>query len=151
MSIAKKQRRRTSADYWMMRAVNSTSGAGRIARVLIPSPADMSATSYIDIWYILAMIKTIANRATQDIYDGVDNRYARIVPKTLHGKARRLLDRINAAPRLEALRTPPGNRLEKLRGGLEGYWSLRINAQWRIVFRWEETDALDVAILDYHG
>ena len=65
-------------------------------------------------------------------------------------KAMRLLDQLNAAPALEFLRTPPSNRLEKLRGDRTGYWSLRINDQWRIVFRWKDSDALDVEILDYH-
>ena len=45
---------------------------------------------------------------------------------------------------------PPGNRLEKLSGDLEGYWSIRINAQWRIIFRWKAGDAFDVEIVDYH-
>lgn len=48
------------------------------------------------------------------------------------------------------MRIPPGNRLEKLSGDLEGYWSVRVNDQWRIVFRWDGNDAVDVAIADYH-
>ncbi len=96
------------------------------------------------------MIRSIADKATQDIYDGVNSRYARKLPRELHGKARRLLDQINAAPSREFLRTPPSNRLEKLRGKLAAYWSLRINDQWRIIFRWEGTGALDVEITDYH-
>ncbi|MBW1770232.1 MAG: type II toxin-antitoxin system RelE/ParE family toxin, partial [Deltaproteobacteria bacterium] len=47
-------------------------------------------------------------------------------------------------------RTPPGNRLEKLSGDMQGFWSLRINERWRIIFRWAEDDALDVKIIDYH-
>jgi proteic killer suppression protein len=61
------------------------------------------------------------------------------------------LDQINAAPSLAFLRIPPSNRLEKLRGDLSGYWSLRINDQWRVMFRWQEKDALDVEVTDYHG
>jgi proteic killer suppression protein len=72
------------------------------------------------------------------------------LPRELHGKARRLLDQINAAPIFDFLRIPPSNRLEKLRGDLAGCWSLRINEQWRIIFRWEGGDALDVEITDYH-
>ena len=83
------------------------------------------------------MIRSVADKATQDIYDAVNSRYARMLPRDLHGKARRLLDQINAAPTLEFLRIPPSNRLEKLLGNRAGYWSLRINQQWRIVFRWE--------------
>ena len=96
------------------------------------------------------MLRTIADKTTQDVYDGVNSRYARKVSKELHGKARRLLDQLNAAPSIEFLRIPPSNRLEKLKGDLAGYWSLRINDQWRIIFRWEGNDAHDVQIVDYH-
>ena len=97
------------------------------------------------------MLRTISDKGTQDVYDGVNSRYARKLPRELHGKARRLLDQINTAPTLDFLRVPPSNRLEKLRGDLADYWSLRINDQWRIVFRWDGKDALDVEITDYHG
>lgn len=96
------------------------------------------------------MIRGIRGKTTQDIYDGNNSRQARKVPREIHDKAARLLDQIDAAPSLDFLRVPPSNRLEKLRGDLEGYWSLRINDQWRIVFRWENKDALDVEITDYH-
>lgn len=96
------------------------------------------------------MIRNLAGRTTQDIYDGVNSRHARSVPRELHDKARRLLDQLNAAPHLEFLRIPPSNRLEKSKGELHGYWSLRINDQWRVIFRWEGKDALDVEIVDYH-
>ena len=96
------------------------------------------------------MLRTIADKTTQDVYDGVNSRHARKVPKELHGKARRLLDQLNAAPSVEFLRVPPSNRLEKLKGDLAGYWSLRINDQWRIIFHWEGNDAHDVKIVDYH-
>lgn len=96
------------------------------------------------------MIRNIAGKATQGIYDGINSRHARSVPRELHSKAVRLLDQINAAPTLDFLRTPPSNRLEKLRGDWAGYWSLRIHDQWRIVFRWEGNDAIDVEIVDYH-
>ena len=96
------------------------------------------------------MIKNFGNKTAQDIYDGVNSRYARILPRTLHAKAQRLLDQINAAPFLEFLCIPPGNRLEKLAGDLAGYWSIRINERWRIVFRFEARDFHDVKIVDYH-
>jgi len=96
------------------------------------------------------MLRTTADKTTQDVYDGVNSRYARKVPKELHSKARRLLDQLNAAPSVEFLRIPPSNRLEKLKGDLAGYWSLRINDQWRIIFHWEGSDAHDVQIVDYH-
>lgn len=96
------------------------------------------------------MIRNIAGAVTQDIYDGSNSRHSRKVPQGLHGKARRLLDQINAAPRLEVLRVPPGNRLEKLKGKLSSYWSVRVNDQWRIIFQYKDGDALNVQIVDYH-
>jgi proteic killer suppression protein len=57
---------------------------------------------------------------------------------------------IRTAGSLERLRVPPGNRLEALRGDRKGQWSIRVNDQWRICFRWSEGDAFDVEIVDYH-
>lgn len=96
------------------------------------------------------MIESIANKCTQDIYDGVNSKQARKIPRDLHSKSRRLLDQINAAPSIDLLRIPPSNRLEKLKGDLSDYWSLRINDQWRIIFQWENGNALNVEIVDYH-
>lgn len=96
------------------------------------------------------MIRNISSKAAQDIYDGVNSRHARKLPTELHAKAQRLLDQVNAAVVVEVLKAPPGNRLEKLKGDWEGFWSIRINDQWRVVFRWEAGDALDVDIIDYH-
>jgi proteic killer suppression protein len=98
----------------------------------------------------LHMLTSFGNKTAEDIYHGNNTRNARKLPAALHGKARRLLDQLNAAPSLNFMRIPPGNRLEKLTGDLEKFWSIRINDQWRVVFRWEDEDALDVAIIDYH-
>ena len=68
----------------------------------------------------------------------------------IHESAQRKLDMLNAAESLDDLRSPPGNRLEALRGTLHGSYSIRVNAQWRIVFRWEASNAHDVKIIDYH-
>lgn len=57
---------------------------------------------------------------------------------------------LDAAEKLEDLRVPPGNKLEKLSGGRKGQYSIRINDQWRLCFRWEEGDAYEVEIVDYH-
>lgn len=62
----------------------------------------------------------------------------------------RKLDQIDASVRIEDLRAPPGNRLEQLKGNRNGQWSIRINDQWRICFRWENGEAFDVEIVDYH-
>jgi proteic killer suppression protein len=96
------------------------------------------------------LIRNFVDKTARDVYDGTNSRYSRKLPRELHAKARRLFDQINAAPSLEFLRVPPGNKLEKLVGNMKGDWSLRINNQWRIVFRWENNDAYDVRIVDYH-
>lgn len=64
--------------------------------------------------------------------------------------ARRKFELLASATRLDDLRVPPGNRLEALRGDRAGQYSIRINRQWRICFRWHEADAHDVEIVDYH-
>mgnify|MGYP002336230894 CR=1 FL=1 len=65
-------------------------------------------------------------------------------------KAQRLLDQINAALSLDVIRIPPSNRLERLRGNLGAFWSVRVNDQWRIIVKWRDRDAYEVAVLDYH-
>ncbi len=64
--------------------------------------------------------------------------------------AKRKLEAINAASRLEDLKVPPANRLEKLRGRLKNFYSIRINDQWRVIFRWIDGEAHDVRIVGYH-
>ena len=109
-------------------------------------PIDM----YIDIRYTPSVIRNLVGKTTQDIYNGVNSRQARKVPSEVHERTRRLMDQLNAAPSLDFLKIPPSNRLEKLRGNLRDFWSLRINNQWRLIFRWEGNDALDVEICDFH-
>jgi toxin HigB-1 len=96
------------------------------------------------------MIRGFANKTARDVYHGANSKQARKLPQELHGRARRLMDQLNAAPSLDFLLVPPGNRFEKLYGDLSGHWSLRINDQWRVVFRWAGNDAYDVSIMDYH-
>lgn len=72
------------------------------------------------------------------------------LPPTIQNVARRKLRMIEAAKVVEDLRIPPGNRLEKLAGDLEGLHSIRINDQWRIVFKFENGGAENVRITDYH-
>lgn len=96
------------------------------------------------------MIINFSSKLAQSIYDGSKSRYARRLPSELHDKACRLLDQINVVKDVNELRSPPSNHLEKLAGNLRGYWSLRINKQWRVIFRWERGSALDVDIVDYH-
>jgi proteic killer suppression protein len=96
------------------------------------------------------MIVNFASKTAQDIYDGQDTRYARKLPMTLHAKAQRLFDQLNVSTRVETLNIPPGNALEALKGDLKGYWSIRINKQWRIIFQFRESNAYEVNIVDYH-
>jgi proteic killer suppression protein len=65
-------------------------------------------------------------------------------------RAKRKLEAINAASRIGDLAVPPSNHLEKLQGDLEGFYSVRINDQWRVIFRWSDGDAAEVRITDYH-
>lgn len=64
--------------------------------------------------------------------------------------AQRKLAILHAAATLDELRMPPANRLEKLHGDLDGFWSIRVNDQWRVIFRWVDGSAHDVRVIDYH-
>ena len=96
------------------------------------------------------MIRNFKSKIAQDIFDGVESRSTRKIPIDLHKKIRRLFDQINAVTKVETLRIPPANCLEKLKGGLKNYWSIRVNKQWRIIFKWENNEAFNVDIVDYH-
>jgi proteic killer suppression protein len=92
------------------------------------------------------MIKGFKDSQTQRLFDtGRSRPFANIRKVAL-----RKLDMINAATAVADLRSPPGNRLEALRGERKGQYSIRINDQWRICFRWTGQDAEDVEIVDYH-
>ena len=97
------------------------------------------------------MIHSFADKATEDLFLGVDSRRARrACPQVLWAVVRRKLDQLNRVRDLPELSIPPGNRLERLRGNREGQHSIRINEQYRICFRWEESDAHQVEVTDYH-
>ena len=93
------------------------------------------------------MIKNFGDKETEKIWKGESSRK---LPPEIQNIARRKLRMINNAQNLNDLRIPPANRLEKLRGELENYHSIRINKQWRIIFLWENNDAYKVKIIDYH-
>lgn len=96
------------------------------------------------------MILDFADQATEDIFNGVKNKAARrCLPQDLWGLARRKLDRLNAAREPRDLADPPGNRLEALKGDHAGFFSVRVNDEYRIVFRFDHGDARDVRIVDY--
>lgn len=93
------------------------------------------------------MIRTFADRDTEQIFaTGRSNR----LPVDLLRRARRKLEYVDLASRLDDLRVPPGNRLHKLAGDRAGQHAIAINDRWRICFRWQDGDALDVEIADYH-
>ena len=91
------------------------------------------------------MINSFRNRGIEDIFNGLDTRFARqICPRNLWRIVLRKLDQINRVRELRELAIPPGNRLESLRGDRAGQYSIRINDQFRICFRWEEGDAYEI-------
>lgn len=96
------------------------------------------------------MIASFSDRATEALFHGEGGKAIRRIPPPIRPAAVRKLDLLNAATQLSDLRAPPGNRLETLKGDLQGKHSIRVNDQWRIVFRWESGDAHEVEITDYH-
>ena len=96
------------------------------------------------------MIQSFADKVTEAVFHGTPLKLVRRFPQDVLPAALRKLDVLNAARELRDLRTPPGNRLEALAGNLAGLHSIRINDQWRIVFRWEDSGAHEVRLVDYH-
>ncbi len=96
------------------------------------------------------MIASFADKATEDLFHGRVSAATRRVPVEVRARAVRKLDALQAARALNDLASPPGNRLEALAGSLAGYYSIRVNQQWRIVFRWLDGAAHDVRFADYH-
>lgn len=93
------------------------------------------------------MIASFADRDTQLLFE---RGWPKRIEKRIQSVALRKLRYLDNAAALQDLRIPPGNRLEALRGHLAGYHSIRINNRWRIIFRWNNGQAHDVAIMDYH-
>ena len=93
------------------------------------------------------MIKSFSDKYTEDLFN---RQRGRKLPPSILKVAYRKLLLIDAAGKIEDLRIPPGNRLEKLSGNMAGKHSIRINNQWRIVFKWKESNAYEVKIIDYH-
>lgn len=93
------------------------------------------------------MIESFGDSETERIHRG---QRSRKLPGDIQPRARRKLRMINQARALQDLSVPPGNRLEQLRGDLEGFWSIRVNQQWRVIFRWDGGLKYDVSITDYH-
>lgn len=96
------------------------------------------------------MIVNFANRLAEDLFEDRKSKEIRAFPPELLRKARRKLLYLHDAAELKDMKEPPGNRLEALKGNKEGFHSIRINDQWRLVFRWKEGNAHDVSVEDYH-
>ena len=96
------------------------------------------------------MILSFGDPITEDLYHGRSSARVRRYPTSILPVALRKLDMLAGAHALIDLRTPPGNRLEALKGDRQDFYSIRINDQYRIVFRWEGHDASQVSIVDYH-
>jgi proteic killer suppression protein len=96
------------------------------------------------------LIASFGDKATEALFHGESGKAVRRIPPDIRRTAVRKLDMLNAAAQLDDLKAPPGNRLETLKGELRGKHSIRINDQWRVIFRWENGDAYEVEIDDYH-
>ena len=93
------------------------------------------------------MIRGFAGRDTELVWQGIRSRR---LPGEVQRIGLRKLEMLDAAVTVEDLREPPSNRLEALKGDRKGFWSIRINGQWRIIFKWEDGYAENVEIIDYH-
>jgi proteic killer suppression protein len=93
------------------------------------------------------MVKEFGDKESEKIWNGIQSKK---LPNEIQHVARRKLRMINNAQDITDLRIPPANRLERLKGELSDYHSIRINDQWRIIFKWINNDAYCVKIIDYH-
>lgn len=96
------------------------------------------------------MIVSFKDAATQDLFNGVNSARARNMPQVVRSKGPEKLDNLNYATSIQDLRIPPSNCLEELSGNYIGFHSIRINKQFRVIFRWIDGNAYDVHIADYH-
>lgn len=93
------------------------------------------------------MIVSFGDKTTQKIWDG---EWVKSFSTEIQEIARRKLRMINNSVDIKDLMIPPSNRLEKLKGRLKDFYSIRVNDQWRIIFRWENGNAYNVELIDYH-
>ena len=97
--------------------------------------------------YAGPVIRSFRDRETEKVFE---RERSRRLPPNVQRQAHRKLLLVDAAQALDDLRVPPGNRLERLSGDRKGQYSIRVNDQWRICFRWDRREAYDVEIADYH-
>jgi len=93
------------------------------------------------------MIKSFKCKETESVWSGLKSRR---LPLDIQGRSLRKLRQLNASACLQDLKVPPSNYLEMLSGDRKGQYSIRINDQWRLCFKWENGDSYEVAIVDYH-
>ncbi len=93
------------------------------------------------------MILSIGSKDTQKIWDG---ERVKKMPNLIQEISRRKLRMLNNSQDLMDLQIPPSNKLEKLKGNLKDFYSIRINDQWRIIFKWDSGNSSEVEIIDYH-
>jgi proteic killer suppression protein len=96
------------------------------------------------------VILSFGDKTTEEIFNGRDTKAARRISRSLWERIQIKLDLVNATVSLQDLRNPPSNHLEKLRGDLYGFCGIRVNQQYRLVFRFEEGNCRDVRCTDYH-
>jgi proteic killer suppression protein len=96
------------------------------------------------------VIQSFADAATRDLWNGTNTKAARRFDRTLWPVIRRKLDMVNAAVSLADLKAPPSNRLHVLRGNLAGFYAIKVNDQYRIIFRFDKGHASEVTCTDYH-
>jgi len=93
------------------------------------------------------LIKDFGDKETEKIWNG---NISRKLPRDIQDRVRRKLRMLNNSQNINDLQIPPSNRLERLKGTMKQYHSIRINDQWRIIFKWKNENASDVKIVDYH-
>ena len=133
---------------WSECANGATFRAGPKTRV--PRPRLGATCTTYRYGLISVVIRSFADKRTADLFYGHSTARSRRVPTDVMRTALRKLAQLDAAARLEDLRVPPANRLEALAGQMRGLHSIRVNDQWRIVFRWRDDGPHEVAFTDYH-
>lgn len=96
------------------------------------------------------MIKSFKDKITENLFHGVLDKNVKKLPKDLAIRTINKLDILNAASKIDDLMVLPGNRLEKLKGDLKDFYSIRVNIQHRIIFKWKDDNAFEVSLTDYH-
>jgi len=96
------------------------------------------------------MIESFGNELAKDLFLDKSSREGKRFPEKLRRAARRKLLYLHDAASLLDLRVPPGNRLEAVKGDWRGFYSVRINDQWRVVFKWNDNNVFEVYVIDYH-